>query len=146
MRSIRKAALEDVSGMERFDREFASRRREEFVRGAAQKGYAFVLEQDGQIIGLGVLEYTFFEQGFISLVYVSPSARRTGAGEMLLRYFVSVCKTPKLFSSTNRSNKPMQALFPKAGFELSAIIQTLNPTDPKILSNKRPVTKTYPKQ
>jgi N-acetylglutamate synthase-like GNAT family acetyltransferase len=137
MRSIRKAALDEVSAIASIDRDFASRGRDEFVLRAAQKGYAFVLEEGGQIIGTGVLEYTFFEQGFISLIYVSPSARRTGAGEMLLRYFVSVCKTPKLFSSTNRSNKPMQALFAKAGFELSGIIHNLDPNDPEIVYYKR---------
>ena len=136
MRSIRKAALDDVSALASLDRDFASRRREEFVRGAAKKGYAFVLEQDGQIIGLGVLEYTFFGHGFISLVYVSPSARRTGAGEMLLRYFVSICKTRKLFSSTNRSNEPMQTLFMKVGFEPSGAIHNLDPDDPEIVYYK----------
>jgi len=136
MRSIRKAALDDVSALASLDRDFASRGREEFVRGAAQKGYAFVLEQDGQIIGLGVLEYTFFEQGFSSLVYVIPSARRTGAGEMLLKYFVSICKTRKLFSSTNRSNEPMQTLFMKVGFEPSGAIHNLDPDDPEIVYYK----------
>jgi len=136
MRSIREAALDDVSAIAILDKDFASRGREEFVRRAAQKGYAFVLEQDGQIIGLGVLEYTFFEWGFISLVYVSPSARRTGAGEMLVRYLVSVCKTRKLFSSTNRSNEPMQALFTKVGFESSGVIHNLDPDDPEIVYYK----------
>jgi N-acetylglutamate synthase-like GNAT family acetyltransferase len=136
MRSIRKAALNDVSAIASLDRDFASRGREEFVRRAAQKGYAVVLDQDGQIIGLGVLEYTFFEWGLISLVYVIPSARRTGAGEMLLRYLVSICKTRKLFSSTNRSNEPMQVLFTKVGFEVSGVIHNLDPNDPEIVYYK----------
>jgi len=83
-----------------------------------------------------VLEYTFFEQGFISLVYLIPSARRTGVGEMLVRYLVSICKTRKLFSSTNRSNKPMQALFSKVGFEPSGAIHNLDPDDPEIVYYK----------
>jgi N-acetylglutamate synthase-like GNAT family acetyltransferase len=136
MRSIRKAALDDVSAISARDREFASRGRESFARMTAERECLYTLEEDGTVIGLGVLEYTFFEQGFISLVYVIPSARRTGAGEMLLRYFVSVCKTPKLFSSTNRSNKPMQALFAKAGFQLSGIIHNLDPNDPEIVYYK----------
>ena len=87
MRSIRKAALDDVSALASLDRDFASRGREEFVRGAAQKGYAFVLEQDGQIIGLGVLEYTFFEQGF---------------------YLVGLCDS---FRTSNRSRRNVAAVF-----------------------------------
>jgi N-acetylglutamate synthase-like GNAT family acetyltransferase len=136
MRSIRKAALEDVSAISACDREFASRGREGFARMTAERECLYALEEDGTVIGLGVLEYTFFEWGFISLVYVIPSARRTGAGEMLVRYLVSVCKTRKLFSSTNRSNKPMQALFAKAGFELSGVIHNLDPNDPEIVYYK----------
>jgi ribosomal protein S18 acetylase RimI-like enzyme len=83
------------------------------------------------------LEYTFFEHGFISLIYVSGRARRSGAGWMLLRYLVSTCETPKLFSSTNQSNGPMQALFSKAGFEPSGKIHNLDPNDPEIVYYQR---------
>ncbi|HEX4199889.1 MAG TPA: GNAT family N-acetyltransferase [Chthoniobacterales bacterium] len=134
---IHKATLEDVAAISAGDSKFASGGREEFVRRAVQRGGAYVSEQSGKIIGLGVLEYTFFEHGFISLVYVSPSARRTGAGESLLRYFVAVCQTPKLFSSTNQSNRPMQALFAKVGFEPSGIIHNLDPDDPELVYYKR---------
>ena len=133
---IRKATLEDVGAISLSDCEFASGGREECVRRAIQREGVYVLEQGGKIIGIGVLEYTFFEQGFISLLYVSPSARRTGAGESLLRYFVSVSQTPKLFSSTNRSNRPMQALFAKVGFEPSGIIHNLDPDDPELVYYK----------
>ena len=114
---IRKATAEDVNAISVADCEFASGGREQFVRRAVPRGGVYVLEQGGKIVGFGVLEETFFEHGFISLLYVSPSARRTGAGENLLRHFVSICQTPKLFSSTNRSNKPMQAKLNKSGFD-----------------------------
>ena len=134
---IRKATLEDVNAISVADSEFASRGREGFVRRAVPRAGVYVLEREGQVIGLGVLEYTFFEHGFISLLYVSPSARRAGAGENLLRYFVSICETPKLFSSTNRSNKTMQSLFAKVGFEPSGIVHNLDPDDPEIVYYKR---------
>jgi N-acetylglutamate synthase-like GNAT family acetyltransferase len=98
-----------------------------------QRGAGYVLEEDGKIIGVAVLDYTFFEHGFISLIYVVPAARRTGAGELLLRYLMSVCETPKLFSSTNQSNGPMQALFAKVGFKRSGRIDNLDPNDPEIV-------------
>jgi ribosomal protein S18 acetylase RimI-like enzyme len=134
---IRKATLQDVSAISVGDSEFVSGGREEFVRRAIPREGVHVMEQGGKIIGIGVLEYTFFEHGFISLLYVSPSARRTGAGESLLRYFVSVSQTPKLFSSTNQSNRPMQALFAKVGFEPSGIIHNLDLDDPKLVYYKR---------
>ena len=133
---IRKATLGDVAAISAGDSEFVSRGREEFVRRAILREGVYVLERGGKIIGIGVLEHTFFEHGFISLLYVSPSARRTGAGESLLRYFVSVCQTPKLFSSTNQSNRPMQTLFAKVGFEPSGIIHNLDPNDPEVVYYK----------
>lgn len=52
---------------------------------------------------------------------------------MLLRYLLSICETPKLFSSTNQSNDAMQALFAKVGFERSGVIYNLDPNDPEIV-------------
>lgn len=134
---IRNAAPEDIDAISAGDSEFASGGREEFVRRAVLREGCYVLERGEKIVGIGVLEYTLFEHGFISLVYVSPSARRSGAGESLLRHFVFICRTPKLFSSTNRSNRPMQALFSKVGFEPSGIIHNLDPNDPELVYYKR---------
>jgi hypothetical protein len=58
------------------------------------------------------------------------------AGESLLRYFVSICQMPKPFSSTNRSNRPMQALFAKVGFEPSGIVHNLDRDDPELVYYK----------
>jgi len=107
MRSIRKAVLEDVGALSDCDREFGFGSRKEFVERAIRRGGGYILEQEGRVIGVAALEYTFFEHGFISLLYVSAAERRTGAGEMLLQYLLSICQTPKLFSSTNQSNRPM---------------------------------------
>ena len=136
MRSIRKAVLEDVGALSDCDREFGFGSRKQFVERAIRRGGGYILEQEGTVIGVAALEYTFFEHGFISLLYVSAAERRTGAGEMLLQYLVSICQTPKLFSSTNQSNHPMQALFAKAGFSPSGMIHNLDLNDPEIVSYK----------
>jgi ribosomal protein S18 acetylase RimI-like enzyme len=137
MRSIRKAVLEDISEWSHCDTEAGFANRNEFVERAIQRGEAYVLEQEGTVIGIAVLEYSFFEHGFISLIYVRPDVRRTGTGETLLRYLVSICQTSKLFSSTNQSNRPMQSLFAKAGFERSGTIYNLDPHDPEIVYYRR---------
>jgi ribosomal protein S18 acetylase RimI-like enzyme len=141
---IRKATLGDVGAISAGDSEFASRGREEFVRRAILREGVYVLERGGKIVGIGVLEHTFFEHGFISLLYVSSSARRTGAGESMLRYFVSISQTPKLFCSTNRSNRPMQALLAKVGFEPSGIIHNLDPDDPELVYYKKAGSRNRP--
>jgi len=136
MRAIRKAVLEDIGALSDCDIEFGFGSRNEFVERAIRRGGACVLEQEGNVIGFAVLEYTFFEHGFISSVYVTPAARRTGAGEMLLQYLVTICQTPKLFSSTNQSNHAMRALFAKVGFEESGMIHNLDSDDPEIVVYK----------
>ena len=100
MRALRKATLSDFRTISACDSDFGFGRRKEFFERAIQKGGGYVLVQEGKVIGVAVLEYTFFENGFISLIYVSPNARRTGAGEMLLRYLMSICETPKLYYKT----------------------------------------------
>jgi N-acetylglutamate synthase-like GNAT family acetyltransferase len=78
MRAIRKAVLEDIGALSDCDIEFGFGSRNEFVERAIRRVGAYVLEQEGNVIGFAVLEYTFFEHGFISLIYVTPAARRTG--------------------------------------------------------------------
>jgi N-acetylglutamate synthase-like GNAT family acetyltransferase len=136
MRSIRKAVLEDVGALSDCDREFGFGSRKEFLERGVRRGGGYILEQEGKMFGVAVLEYTFFEHGFVSLLYVSPAARRTGAGETLLQHLASSCQTPKLFSSTNQSNHSMQALFAKAGFLPSGMIYNLDPNDPEIVYYK----------
>ncbi|MFZ0505528.1 MAG: GNAT family N-acetyltransferase [Chthoniobacterales bacterium] len=136
MRFLRKATFADIDTITAVDHEFASGGRKEFFERAIRRAGGYVLEEEGRVIGVGVLEYAFFEHGFISLIYVSPAARRTGAGQMLLQYLVSICETPKLFSSTNLSNEPMKALFAKAGFMPSGMIHNLDPNDSEIVYYK----------
>jgi|ERR1700730_14132561 N-acetylglutamate synthase-like GNAT family acetyltransferase len=135
-RTICKANRDDISAIFAFDSEGTKAGRREFIRRAVDSGNAHILQEEGEAIALGILEYTFFEHGFISLVYVNQQERRTGVGEMLLRYLMSICRTPKLFSSTNLSNVPMQTLFAKVGFESSGIIHNLHPKDPEVIYYK----------
>src|ERR1700719_722187 len=101
-RTTRKANREDISAIFAFAGESMKTGRTEFIRRAVDSGDAHLLEEEGKVIAVGVLEYTFFEHGFISLVFVNPEERRTGVGEMLLRYLISICRTPKVFSSKGK--------------------------------------------
>ena len=104
-----------------------------FIREAIDGGGCLVAELDGSIVGYGVLEYSFFGQGFVSMVYVASAWRRHAVGGTLLRALERRCTTPKLFTSTNASNLPMQALLAKSGFEPSGIIHNLDPGDPELV-------------
>lgn len=111
--------------------------RREFIRREVASGTCFVAVADGEAIGYGVLNYTFYYNGCIELLYVHSDHRRRGAGEALLRHMEVLCRTPKLFTSTNLSNLRMQSLLAKLGYELSGVIHNLDEGDPEIVYFKR---------
>jgi GNAT superfamily N-acetyltransferase len=71
------------------------------------------------------------------MLYVDANFRRAGAGSALLKHLESICRTSKLFTSTNLSNLPMQSLLAKTGYVLSGVIHNLDEGDPEIVYFKR---------
>ncbi len=138
MISIRPASERDVEALCSLD--LIARRedeRREFIRRSVASDTCFVAVADKEVIGYGVLNHTFYHNGFIDMLYVHPDHRRSGAGAALLRHMESLCQTPKLFTSTNLSNLPMQSLLSKLGYELSGVIHNLDAGDPEIVYYKR---------
>lgn len=103
---------------------------------------------DPRVLGYAILEYTFFEQGFVSLLYIDPERRRSGLGSALMRHLESLCRTDKLFTSTNLSNLPMQSLLARLGYRLSGVIHDLDEGDPELVYVKylRPRAERSPSQ
>ena len=138
MISIRPAVESDAEILCSFDHiALVGSERREFIRREIAAGTYFVAVLDQEVIGYGVLNYTFFHLGWIDMLYVRNEYQRRGAGEMLLRYLESLCKTDKLFTSTNLSNLRMQTLLAKLGYELSGVIHNLDEGDPEIVYYKR---------
>jgi GNAT superfamily N-acetyltransferase len=138
MTSIRQAVADDVDALCSLDliaRENVERR--EFIRREVASGNCFVAVVNETVVGYGVLNYTFYYNGCIDLLYIHSDFQRRGAGIALLRHMESLCRTPKLFTSTNLSNLPMQSLLAKAGYELSGVIHNLDEGDPEIVYFKR---------
>jgi ribosomal protein S18 acetylase RimI-like enzyme len=104
-----------------------------FIERALRSEVCLVAEQDGAVVGYVVLEYTFYDQGFVSMLYVAAAARRRGVGRTLMREIETRCETLKLFTSTNASNGPMQALLDSLGYIPSEVIQNLDPGDPELV-------------
>lgn len=133
MLSIQLATESNVAGICSFDSiAQQSDARESFIRRSvsAQSCYVAV---DGQIAGYAVLEYSFFETGFVSMLYVHPDRRRKGVGMALMQHLEPLCQTDKLFTSTNLSNRPMQSLLAKLGYKLSGVIHDLDEGDPELI-------------
>lgn len=91
-----------------------------------------------RLLGYCVVEYTFFEQGFVTMLMVAPSARERGVGHRLLDAVAASCATPKLFTSTNVSNQPMQRLLQRAGWSPVGLVHGLDEGDPELFYLHRP--------
>jgi ribosomal protein S18 acetylase RimI-like enzyme len=69
---------------------------------------------------------SFFAQGFLVLLVVHPNHRRRGIASALIRHVEGQCPTATLFTSTNRSNKAMQAVCKSLGFIESGVVENLD--------------------
>jgi len=96
-------------------------------------GQCWVATRDGAIVGFAVFTPTFFHQWFIELLIVHPDYRRQGIGTALVRRCEEECPAPKLFTSTNESNLPMQGLLAKLDYAPSGRIENLDEGDPELV-------------
>ncbi len=131
---IRDANYSDRDGILAID-EIAQceQQRIDFIERFLGSETCLVADSDGTVVAYAVLEYSFFGNGFISMVYVAKSARRQGVGQSLMRALATQCKTSKLFTSTNESNSAMRALLATLGYVPSGVIENLDPNDPELV-------------
>ena len=101
------------------------------IRTWCDQAVCYIAWEQGVAMGYGVLTYHFFGCGFIEMLMVGEHCRRRGVGLALIAALKSRCQHPKLFTSTNRSNQPMQRLLLNAGFIASGQIENLDDGDPE---------------
>jgi ribosomal protein S18 acetylase RimI-like enzyme len=94
-------------------------------------GRVLVAEVNGRVVGQLVYDYHFFDRAFIEHLIVHPEFRRRGIGAALVREAVTRCDTHDVFTSTNESNIPMQAMLAKLGFQHAGTVDHLDPGDPE---------------
>jgi len=138
MISIRKAERSDIQDLHACD-PIAQKdeKRKKFIQRSVGAGECFVAISREKVAGYGVLDYTFYENGFISMLMVHPEHRRQGIGSALIKHMENECVTEKLFTSANESNIPMQSLLARLGFKPSGRIDNLDPGDPELVYFKR---------
>lgn len=111
--------------------------RRPFIERALAAGECCVATDRDEIVGYAVLDRSFFEQPFVSLLIVAEPRRRRCIGAELMRHIESICPEDKLFTSTNASNTPMRRLCEQLGFVRSGHIEHLDEGDPEIIYFKR---------
>lgn len=135
---IRDATEYDVATMYMVDHEAAEdETRRQHIRDWVDARRAIVALIDEVVVGYAALEYTFFSNGFISMLMVNGACRRKGVGTALVKYLEDACETNKLFTSTNQSNKPMQGLMQSMSYESSGVVYNLDEGDPELFYVKR---------
>ncbi len=136
--TIRQGTLKDLDLLVAFDDiARSSEERRSLIRQGLADSSVSVALVDGIPKGYALLHYRFFGHAFIELVYVHAESRRAGLGSCLIEHIWQNTSGAKLFTSTNQSNTPMQALLAKLGFEESGIIHNLDPGDPELVYFKR---------
>ena len=71
------------------------------------------------------------------MLFVELYHRRSGIGSALIKYVEGFCKSDRIFTSTNASNKPMQDLLKKLEYNQSGIVNDLDPGDPELFYSKK---------
>lgn len=137
--NIRLAIKSDLSALIELDhiaREDCEGRRE-FIADVIERGECHVACADEKIVGYIVLNYSFYGNGCIDMLYLNEEYRGKGIGGELIDHIEAICAKEKLFTSTNLSNLRMQKLMKKKNFMISGVIHNLDEGDPEIVYFKR---------
>ena len=135
---IRKATESDIAAIIAVDHVAAhDETRRRHIRERVSGDSTIIAVADNAVVGYAILEYTFFSLGFISMLIVAEASRRKGVGTALVSHLEEICKTGKLFTSTNESNEPMQALMHRMSYEPSGVVHNLDDGDPELFYFKK---------
>jgi ribosomal protein S18 acetylase RimI-like enzyme len=133
------ARMSDLEGIVKIDRlAIGDETRRNFIRDSIRKGECYRASINDELAGFAIFNTgAFFDQGFIWLLITRPEHRRKGVATSLINHIESNCDGPKLFTSTNESNKEMQNLLAKLGFTKTGYLENLDEGDPEIFYFKR---------
>jgi ribosomal protein S18 acetylase RimI-like enzyme len=107
---------------------------EERLREALRAGECLVYERHDRVVGVLVLKPRhFYGRDFIEWLFVSPEARGQGIGRALMRVAIERATTPRVFTSTNKSNVAMQALLASEEWWPSGELDGLDEGDPELV-------------
>jgi GNAT superfamily N-acetyltransferase len=119
MHVVRPAMLEDLPAMQAWN-DWHHAKRE-----SIEAGECHVAVIDGRPFGYGILNRSYFDRAWIALLFVVEAKRREGLGNALLEHMEDVCGAPRIWTSTELPNVPMQSLLKKRGYHLTGVVENL---------------------
>ncbi len=135
---LRLATITDANSIVAFDHVAASEpARVQFIHDQIKSSACYVAVIDANVVAYAVLNYKFYDNGWIEMLYVHPQFRRQGIGSALIRHLLNACRTAQLFTSTNQSNLSMQRLLATLEFDRSGFIENLDEGNPELVYFKR---------
>ncbi|MFO7320319.1 MAG: GNAT family N-acetyltransferase [Chloroflexota bacterium] len=134
---VERATEEDLLPLFEIDRAAGHPERAAELEEAVKTRRAYIARDQDTHLGFAVIKRDFFGYPFIALLVVHPNYRRRGVASALVAYIEKTCPADRLFTSTNLSNQPAQALFERLGFSRSGIIENLDDDDPELIYVKR---------
>ena len=109
--------------------------RRDRIREAIEERSCFVVDRTVPV-AYAMMDYRFFGRAFVWMIYVALSHRRKGIGTELLTALETRCLSGRIFTSTNASNEPMQALLKKCGYVTSGAVLYLDENDLELFYSK----------
>ncbi|MBB6452375.1 GNAT superfamily N-acetyltransferase [Salirhabdus euzebyi] len=107
--------------------------RKAYIEDAIKEKRCLVAKRHNVSVGYLIFHMHFFDYPFISLVMVRRTERKKGYAKALMEYVEQLFSVEKIFSSTNQSNRKMQDVFQRVGYERSGVIDNLDEADPELI-------------
>jgi ribosomal protein S18 acetylase RimI-like enzyme len=136
---IKKATVKELADILEIDAmTIGDDSRNNFITGAVKSGRCLAAIESGEVAGFGILGTSLlFNREFIELLIVRPEYRRQGVATAIIGRIEGMCRTEKLFTSTNESNIPARKIYESCGFARSGYIENLDEGDPEVIYFKR---------
>ncbi len=134
---VERATEDDLAELLAIDHSGEAGERDRHLTDAVRNRQALIARVGEERVGFAVVNQSFFGQHFVELLMVHADFRRRGVASALMHYVEKTRPNQKLFTSTNESNLPMQALLDKLGYSRSGYVENLDEGDPELIYFKR---------